>query len=471
VKQQNRKWVLVAVLVATFLSAIEGTIVSTAMPSIINDLNGMKLVNLIFSIYLLIAAITTPIYGKLADLYGRKRVLIFAIILFLIGSALCGMAQSMLQLVLFRAVQGLGAGAVLPITSTIIGDIYTTEERTRMQALFSGVWAVSGVIGPLLGGFIVEAINWRWIFYINLPFGIVSLLLLSTTFHENVQRKEREPIDWSGATLFLLSVGSLLYVLLFGKDQGFVHPVNLALIAIFAVSLLLFIRVERSAQDPFFPLDLMRNKLVLIPNLFGFFGFSFMIATTVYIPIWIQNILHGSPTESGFALTFMSFGWPLGAILNARLIRRFGPWNVTTFGAILLVASASLLASINVGSPAAIFFIVMFFAGVAFGLCTTVFTIILQNAVEWKQRGVAMGSNALMNTLGQTIFIAVFGAVFNMVTSGQPIEESTPLGIRTVFLCVVGVTVISLFIALRFPKITREEMFRDSRLKSAEEPS
>ncbi len=464
----KRIWVLAAVLLATFLSAMEATIVSTAMPSIVNDLQGMQYVNLTFSVYLLVAAVTTPIYGKLADILGRKKVLVAAIVLFLIGSALCGMAVTMTQLILFRAVQALGAGAILPVTSTIIGDIYTTEERTRMQALFSGVWSVSGVIGPLLGGFLVEAINWRWIFYINLPLGFIALALLAVAFREPARERERKPIDFAGAGLFLVAVTSILYVLLFGETEALRSPLHLGLLALSAVSLIAFVIVEQNAKDPFFPLTLMKNRFVLVPNLFGFFGFSFMIATTVYIPMWVQNIQGGSPTLSGFALAFMTFGWPLGAALNGTLLKRYGPWNVAVFGAGALVAAAGLLATVGPGSPVAIFFAVMFLAGFAFGLTVTVFTIILQNAVEWERRGVAMGSNALSNMLGQTISIAALGTVFNAATRHETSPEQLAHGIHVVFLCVLGLTVVAFLISTRLPKLTKEELFRDSRT-SAEE--
>jgi len=460
-KFQHRTWVLIAVLLATFLSAMEGTIVSTAMPSITEDLQGLAYVNMTFSIYLLVAAITTPIYGKLADMYGRKRVLMAAVLVFLIGSALCGLAQSMGQLILFRAVQALGAGAVLPLTSTIIGDMYTTEERTRMQALFSGVWAVSGVSGPLIGGFIVETIDWRWIFFINLPFGLLSLFILFVAFREERVRRERMPIDWSGALLFLLSISSLLYVLLFSVEEG-ASPLNVGLVALCLASFALFLRVERHAADPFFPMTIWKNRFIIVPNLYVFFAFAFIIATTVYIPMWVQQIHHGTPTQSGFALTFMTFGWPLGAILNARLIGRFGPWKVPVFGACLLVACSAVMAMIQPGFPLYLFFVVMFFAGLSFGLTTTVLTIILQNAVEWEQRGVAMGSNALFSTMGQTIFIAVFGAVFNAATNHAASVETMPHGIRIVFYCVLAVSAISCVVAFKLPKMTKEELFRDS---------
>jgi EmrB/QacA subfamily drug resistance transporter len=459
----NRKLVLTAILISTFLSAMEATIVATAMPSIIEDLNGMEYISMIFSIYLLVTAVTTPIYGKLADLFGRKRIFSIAIVIFLIGSSLSGFAHSMTMLIVFRAIQAVGAGAMAPLTSTIIGDIYTPEEQTRMQALFGGVWAISGVVGPLIGGFIVEVVNWRWVFFINLPFGILSLVLLWLTFHEKFKPSGGKSIDWAGAFSFLISITSLLYVLLFGKINGFFAPYNVICEAAFVLFLVLFIFIEKRAAEPFLPLDLFKNKLILIPNLFGFFAFSVLISTSVYLPLWLQQISHQTPTLAGLALTSAMVGWPLAASFTGRLIRSFGPWTVCLLGSILILTSGILLASIHPGTSIVLFFVTMFVAGLGFGLSITVMMIILQNSVEGSQRGVAMSSNALLNTLGQTIFIAILGAVYNSVSDGSTAAGMSK-GIHTVFLCVAAITAVA-FVVLQLPKITKEELF--SKTKSA----
>jgi EmrB/QacA subfamily drug resistance transporter len=457
----NRKLVLIAMLIATFLCAMEGTIVSTAMPSIIADLQGMEYVNMIFSVYLLVCAVTTPIYGKLADLFGRKRILVLSIVLFLIGSFLSGFANTMTQLIIFRAIQGLGAGAVLPLSTTIVGDIFTTEERARMQAIFGSVWAISGVCGPLIGGFIVGSFNWRWIFYINIPFGLLALGVFWLSFHETITLNKKSKIDWAGAATFLVSICSLLYVLLFGAKDGILAPTNLMFAALFVVCLLLFIRIEQRAEDPFLPFDLFKNRLVLIPNLYGFFAFPFLISTTVYFPMWIQHILRQTPTVSGFALTCVSIGWPIGATISAKILAKVGPWKLSTFGAFLLVISGILLGMVSVGTPLWMFFTIMLIAGLGFGLTMTVMTIMLQNSVDWNQRGVVMSSNALLNTLGQTVFIAVFGAVFNSVTAGGTSTELLSQGIHMVFLCVAVLTLVSFFIAAKLPRLSKEELFAE----------
>lgn len=456
--QLNRKLVLLAILISTFLSAMEATIVATAMPSIIHDLQGMEYISMIFSIYLLVTAVTTPIYGKLADLFGRKKILSIAILLFLLGSILSGVAQTMVQLIIFRAIQALGAGAMLPLSTTIIGDIFTPEEQTKMQALFSGVWAISGVLGPLIGGFIVEVLDWRWIFFINLPFGILSLIILWLSFHETFRPSSKKSIDWAGAATFLISITSLLYVLLFGQADGYFTLRNIIFTVIFICFFIIFIRIEKRVPEPFLPLDLFKNKLILIPNLFGFFAFSFLIATSVYFPIWLQQIQHLSPTLSGFALTTTSIGWPLGATLTGALIKKLGPWRVPALGSAALVISGLLLTTITPSTPVTLFFVITFIMGFGFGLSMTVFMVILQNSVEDQQRGTVMSSNALLNTLGQTIFIAIFGTIYNVIAAQDPVNGLSK-GIHAVFYCVAALTVIAFFIVLKLPKISKEELF------------
>jgi MFS family permease len=368
----------------------------------------------------------------------------------------------MTQLIIFRAVQALGAGAVLPLSTTIVGDIFSTEERARMQALFGSVWAISGVTGPLIGGFIVGSFNWRWIFYMNIPFGLLALAVFWLSFHEKTVQTQKPPIDWGGAIAFLVSISSLLYILLFGLKAGYFAPLNLMLGAVVLISFLMFLQIEKRAVDPFLPLDLFKNRLVLIPNLYCFFSFPFLIATTVYFPIWIQQIMRHSPTVSGFALTFLSIGWPIGATYCARLLNRIGSWKVSVIGAALIALSGVLLVMITVSSPLWLFFTVMLIAGFGYGLTITVMTIMLQNSVDWNQRGVVMSSNALMGTLGQTIFIAVFGAIFNAITLGGNSGELLPQGIHTVFLCVGALLILSFIIAWKLPRLSKEELFEEA---------
>ncbi|GLI05178.1 MFS transporter [Paenibacillus tyrfis] len=453
----NRNWVLVSILIVMFLSAMEATIVTTAMKSIVDDLKGMELMNMTFSVYLLVTAVTVPIYGKLADLYGRKRILMIAIAVFLLGSVLCGAAATMLQLVIFRAVQALGAGAIFPITMTIIGDIYTPEEQTRLQGIFSSVWALSSIVGPLIGGLIVQFADWRWIFFLNLPLGLASLLLLSFAFRETFRPVGRS-IDWFGAISFLTSISSLLIVLLFGGESGFVSPVNLLFAAMFVLFGIIFVAVERRVSEPFMPLELFRNKVILIPNLFSFLAYAFPIATTVYFPLWLQSLMHQSPIVSGFAVAIATVGWPLGATVAGKLMRRISPKQVAVLGAGLLVFSGLMLATITTATPVPVFFVIMLLAGFGLGVSRTVLAILMQNAVENRQRGIAMSTSALMNTLGQTVFIAIFGVVFNAFASTGETADLAH-GIHVVFVCVSAVTVLAFLVSLGLPGISNRELF------------
>ncbi|MDO3678884.1 MDR family MFS transporter [Paenibacillus ehimensis] len=457
----NRNWVLVSILIVLFLSAMEATIVTTAMKTIVDDLKGMELMNMTFSVYLLITAVTTPIYGKLADLYGRKRVLMIAIAIFLLGSVLCGAAATMQQLVLFRAVQALGAGAIFPVTMTIIGDIYTPEEQTRLQGIFSGVWALSSIVGPLIGGLIVEFADWRWIFLLNLPLGLAALLLLSFAYRETFQPAGKS-IDWLGAVSFLASISSLLIVLLFGGESGFLSPVHLLLAALFVLFGIVFIAVERRVSEPFMPLDLFRNRVILIPNLFSFLAYAFPIATTVYFPLWLQTLKHQSPIVSGFAVAIATVGWPLGATAAGKLMKRVPPKRVAVLGAGLLGFSGLMLSTITTATPVPVFFVIMLLAGFGLGLCRTVLMILMQNAVENRQRGIAMSTSALMNTLGQTVFIAVFGVVFNASASASEIAGLAH-GIHVVFVCVAVVTVLAFLVSLWLPGISNRDLFGDGK--------
>ncbi|EMG29258.1 EmrB/QacA family drug resistance transporter [Listeria fleischmannii subsp. fleischmannii LU2006-1] len=269
------KAVTVAVFVATFMAAIEGTIVSTAIPTIVSQLDGIELMNWIFSIYLLTSAVTVPIYGKLSDLYGRKMIFIVATLIFLVGSTLCGFATNMEQLIIFRAIQGIGAGGILPLTMTIIADIYPFEKRARVLGFMGSAWGIAGVFGPLLGGFLVDQLSWHWIFFINVPVGILTIILVFLYLKENVS-KENLPIDFLGTTLFTVALLALLFALQrAGETLNWGEPLVLIL---FALAILLFVGfyfAEKRAKDPIMPFILFKNPVVLIGNLIGFFISAF----------------------------------------------------------------------------------------------------------------------------------------------------------------------------------------------------
>ena len=426
-KTTNKKMVTVAMLVAILLVAIDVSVVSTATPKIIDDLNGLHLLSWVFAIYTLTTAVTTPIYGKLADLFGRKKIFIIGVILFVIGSMLSGAAQSMHQLIWFRALQGIGAGAVMPVTFTIIGDIYPGEQRAKMQGIFSSVWGVAGLLGPLVGGLFVDHLSWRWIFYINLPIGIITLILIMSFFHESLEKRERRSIDYLGAATFTIAISSLLFALLNGGNEGYAwnSVVIISSFIIAAVFLILFIIIETKVSDPIIPSSIFTIPTILISNLIGFLFSFVLIGLNVYLPMWIQVILGHSATSSGLTLMPMSIAWPLGATIAGRYMYKIGAKFTTVVGAVFILAGTSWLLAVGIGTPYWYFVGIMIVIGLGMGYVSTPTTVIVQSSVGWKMRGAATASNNFMKSVGQTIGIAVFGTIFNQGIASYMKENTT----------------------------------------------
>lgn len=324
-KKTRRKMVAAAMMLSILLVALDTTIVTTAMPSIVRELSGLNLISWVFAVYLLITSVTAPIYGKLADLFGRKIVFVFGVVLFVTGSMMSGMAQTMFQLISFRAFQGLGAGAVMPLTFTIIGDLYQGQERARMQGLFSSVWGIAGLLGPLAGGLFVDHISWRWIFYINVPVGIMAVLLVLSFLHETRAVRKKKSVDYRGAALFTAATGSIIFALISGGD---LYAWNSAvIISLFAAGILLldlFIAVEARTEEPMLPLSLFAIPVISISCIIGFVSSCVLIGVNVYLPIWIQLLLGHSATSSGLTLMPMSIAWPLASTLAGRLMYKIG---------------------------------------------------------------------------------------------------------------------------------------------------
>jgi EmrB/QacA subfamily drug resistance transporter len=405
--------VTVAVLLGTFLAALDITIVGTAMPTIIGRLGGMSLFSWVFSIYLLTAAVTTPIYGKLADLYGRRRVYAWGASIFLAGSALCGLSQDMVQLIIFRALQGIGSGAVLPITITIIGDIYTMEERARMQGLFSSVWGVSAVIGPALGGLIVEFLDWRWIFYINLPIGLVSIAMLLVYLREKkIDRRSR--IDYAGSAALVTGVTFLLLALLQGgTTYAWGSPFVIGLLALAGIVLVAFYFIELRADEPMLPFSLFGEKIIGLSLLVNFLAGAVMIGASAYIPLFVQGVAGGSAMNAGAAIAPMSIGWSLGSTICGRVMFRAGYRKMAVLGAVFQVLSALMLISLPPSAGQLYVSATSFVMGLGLGFATTALIVIVQSAVDWSRRGIVTAAVQFMRTLGSTFGVAVTGTVLN----------------------------------------------------------
>ncbi|WNF38636.1 MDR family MFS transporter [Bacillaceae bacterium IKA-2] len=448
--------ITIALIIATFLAAIEVTVISTAMPVITKELGGLDLISWVFAIYLLTYAVMTPIFGKLADLFGRKKIFITGAGLFLIGSALCGLSQSMEQLILFRAVQGIGAGALMPMTFTIVGDIFKYEERAKVQAIIGSIWGIAGVFGPLVGGFFVDYLTWNWIFYINIPFGLISMFLIGKYLEEKIEKRKRS-IDYGGAITFIIGTTALLYALLSGGNEfAWNDRMMFVLFGIAFVFLFLFIIVQLKVSEPMIPFYLFKNRHLLIVNLSGLLLGTILIGLTAYLPLWVQGVLLLAATSSGLTLIPMSIGWPLGAFFSGRYIVKLGIKPISLAGVILIALGTSALAFISISTPNLILIIIMFFIGLGFGLAFTVFTVIVQSSVDWNQRGTATSLNSFLRTLGQTLGIAVLGAVLNqyigrhIINGGDVAPEILAAGLHSVFIILAFIAILCAILVAGF---------------------
>lgn len=409
----KRPFILAAVMMAMFMNAIEGTIVSTAMPAIVSDLGGFSLYSWVFSGYLLMNAVTVLIYGKLSDIVGRKPVLLFGIIVFLIGSVLCGFADSMTELIFYRFVQGFGAGAVAPVASTIVGDIYKNEERARIQGYLSSVWGISAVMGPALGGLIVETLTWRLVFWINIPLGILSFLGLWFFLHEKIEKKKRD-IDYIGAALLTLSISTLMIVLVQGGVKwSWASTPALSLIFVAVIAFVLFIIQEKRATEPMMPFEIWKERSILIANLVSLTTGVMMIGLSSFIPTYVQGVMERSPTVAGFTLTAMSIGWPIASMISGRLLIKIGFKATSLIGGASLILGSLILVLMNPEAGPLLAATGSFFVGVGMGLTSTSFIVVIQTTVSWERRGIATASNMFMRNLGNTVGAALLGGVMN----------------------------------------------------------
>ena len=410
----NRTIVLVSIMLAMFMAAIEGTIVATAIPSIVGDLGGFSLFSWVFSSFLLAQAVTIPIYGKFADLYGRKPVFTFGIVVFLFGSVLCGMAQSMNMLILFRLIQGFGAGAVQPIATTIVGDIFNMTERARVQGYISSVWGVSSIIGPALGAFFVQYVRWAWIFWVNVPIGVLAVVGIWFFLGETVNKHDHE-IDYIGSALIFISISALMVVFIqAGTAWAWASVPVLLLLGVFVVGTYLFIWQEKRAFEPIMPLEIWKDPLIVVANLATLTTGVVLIGVSSFLPTYIQGVMEKTPIIAGFALSFMSIGWVIAATLAGKIMFKYGFRRIAVVGGVWILIGAAFFPTLRpergwlwagVGS---------LLIGFGMGLARTVFIVGIQNSVEWKMRGVATASNMFMNILGNAMGAAILGGILNI---------------------------------------------------------
>ncbi|WP_051271096.1 MDR family MFS transporter [Shimazuella kribbensis] len=410
----KRTHVFVFLLITMFMISIESTIVATAVPEIVAELGNFSAYSWVFSSFLLMQSVTTPIYGKLSDIFGRKPIFLIGTIIFLIGSLLCGMATSMGLLIFYRFIQGIGAGAVMPIATTLVGDLYSLEERSKIQGYLSSVWGISSVIGPLAGGLIVQYVSWAWVFWVNIPLGIASLIGINMYLHEQVEKK-KPSIDYLGASLFSISVSALMLILIEGgSNWGWTSFPTISLFVVFAITMVLFLKWETIASSPMMPLSLWKNKLIAVSNISTLLAGASMIGLASFLPTYVQGIMGSSALVAGFALTAMSVGWPIAASATAKLFPKIGFRYTAILGGIFLILGSIFFITLDPMKGPIWAGIGSFVIGVGMGFATSTFTISIQSSVGWETRGVATASSMFMRSVGTTLGTAILGGVLNL---------------------------------------------------------
>ncbi|MEO6823058.1 MAG: MFS transporter [Candidatus Nanopelagicales bacterium] len=413
--RDHRTRVLVALMLTMALVAMDTTIVATAIPQVVGDLGGFSLIGWVFSIYLLAQTVTIPVYGKLADLYGRKPVLVFGVVVFLVGSALSASAWSMVTLIAFRALQGLGAGSIGATVNTVAGDLYDVAERGRIQGWLSSVWGVSAVVAPALGGLFAQYATWRWIFLVNLPLGALALFLIVRDLHERVERRTHR-IDYAGAFLVLASAGLLILGLLQGGTAW--AWMSVPSVAVFSGAVLAgvaLVVVEQRAAEPMMPPWLWRQRLTAGTYAATVVAGLLVIGLSTFLPTWGQGVLRLGPVAAGFVLGTMSLTWPIASSFSARLYLSIGFRDTALVGTGFAIASGVVFVLTTANSSVWQAVLGSALMGAGLGLITTSLIVGLQATVGWSQRGVITGGAMFSRYLGQSLGAAIFGAITNVV--------------------------------------------------------
>lgn len=420
VDPRSKRWLTLALLCSTFAVGLDTSTISTAMPTVIGELGGIGIYSWVFSAFLLTATVSTPIYGKLADLFGRKPMYLVSASIFVLGGALGGQARSMEQLILFRFIQGVGAGGVIPITQTIAGDIFPLKERARIIGVFASTWAVAALVGPAVGGLLTEHVSWRWAFYASLPLSLVAITSIVLLFKERIQSRERRvQIDYLGALLMTGFVTALLFALRApSTDDGGLPVSGPILLPVAAALLLLFLLWERGAPEPMVPLGLFRQRSIGVAFVVSSLVGVLLFAQSSFVPPFIQGVMGASPTTAGFVLAGTTVGWPLGSTLGGRVVMRWGYRTTALLGAAALVVGFNLLRLVRPDESLVAMTGVMALIGLGYGFSVMVSMLAMQTAVSWQQRGVMTSAGLFGRNIGGTIGVGIAGALLSLGMAG-----------------------------------------------------
>jgi EmrB/QacA subfamily drug resistance transporter len=440
-------------MLSTALVAIDSTIIATAVPSVVDDIGGFGQFPWLFSIYLLAQAVTVPVYGKLADLFGRKPVILWGIGVFLVGSVLCGFATSMAMLIVFRVVQGLGAGAIAPATVTIVGDLYTVEERAKVQGYVASVWGISSVVGPTLGGVFSEYVSWRWIFFVNLPLCVLAGWMIMRSYHER-KTPSRPVIDYPGAVLLTAGLTLvILGVLEGGQAWAWNSTASVGILGAGVLLLGAFLLVERRSSEPVLPLWVFRRRLLVSSGVVSAGAGAVLLGLSSYVPTYAQVVIGVGPLVAGLALAALTLGWPIAASQSGRVYLRFGFRACAMTGSAIIVVGAAMLLLLDgdtsvwqVGATSLVI-------GFGMGLTVSPTLIASQSSVGWQERGVVTANNMFLRSVGSALGTAVFGAVANATLRGGDADPAKLVpAVHHVFIGVLAVAVVIAVAAALLPR-------------------
>lgn len=412
--KRRRNFVTAGVMIGMFLSALEATAVSTAMPTVISSLGGLSIYSWVFSAYILTSTVSVPLWGRLSDLYGRRAFYIIGIAIFLMGSVLSGQSNSMPELIAFRAFQGLGGGALLTLGTIIIGDIFSLKQRARVQGLFGGVWGLSSIAGPLIGGFITDYFSWRWVFYLNIPFGIIAALIIGFSLKIPSSSQEKVHLDLRGAVILTTLLTVFLLGLMQISEAGTLKSPSALLMIVASIPLLwLFVSTERGARDPILPLDLFSNQFFKTSAITGFLSGMAMFGAVYFIPLFIQGVLGTTATKTGTTLAPLLLTWVFFSSISGKLMLRFGYRPLIAVGTLIMAIGFSFLSTMNVSTSQGEIIGIMIVLGWGMGLIFVPLILAVQNSVSRNRLGIATSATQLFRLIGATVGVSLMGAVMS----------------------------------------------------------